>query len=83
MRTTSEKLYKHICTKYPNIEYKGEDLNLDNLYAKEVFKRWQDTDNYSLVADISNELKISERTIYRLAKEHKMGNRWQIHKLNK
>jgi len=80
----SNILYKHICKKYPDVNYvKGEDLNLDNMYAREIFKKWHNTDDYPTVIDIQKSIGISERTIYRIAKEHKMGNRWELHRLNK
>jgi hypothetical protein len=78
-----QQFYKHICQKYPNVKYNGEDLNMYNMYAKEVFKRWHNVERYPKVSDIMNELRLSERTIYRLAKDNNMGSRWQIHKLNK
>jgi hypothetical protein len=78
----SNKLYNHICKKYPNIEYKGEDLNLENLYTKELKKRWLNTNKYPTVTDIVIELRISERTVYRLAKENNLGSRWTHRKNN-
>ena len=74
--TMSNKLYYHICKKYPEIEYKGEDLNIENLYSKELKKRWLNTVKYPTVTDIVIELRISERTVYRLAKENNLGSRW-------
>ena len=79
----SNKLYNHICQKYPNIEYKGEDLNLENLYAREVQKRWNNTIKYPTVTDIVLELRISERQVYRLAKENNFGSRWELKKITK
>lgn len=76
----SNKLYKHICQKYPNINYNGEDLNLENLYIQEVKKRWLNTNKYPTITDIVAELRIGERTIYRLAKENNLGSRWEQHK---
>ena len=78
----SNKLYYHICKKYPEIEYKGEDLSLENLYCKELKKRWQNTVKYPTVTDIVLELRLSERTIYRLAKENNLGSRWTHRKNN-
>ena len=78
----SNKLYYHICKKYPEIEYKGEDLSLENLYTNELKKRWQNTVKYPTVTDIVLELRISERTIYRLAKENNLGSRWTHRKNN-
>lgn len=79
----SNKLYNHICTKYPNVQYNGEDLNLDNMYANEIKKRWVNTTKYPTITDIVVELRLSERTVYRLAKENNLGSRWNIKKQNK
>jgi hypothetical protein len=78
----SNKLYKHICKKYPNVEYKGEDLSLENLYVQEVKKRWVNTIKYPTITDIVLELRISERQVYRLAKENNLGSRWHHRKNN-
>lgn len=78
-----QQFYHHICKKYPDVKYNGEDLNLNNMYAKEIFKRWHNVEKYPKVTDIVNELSLSERTIYRIAKEYNMGGRWEFHKLNK
>jgi hypothetical protein len=78
----SNKLYEHICNKYPNVQYKGEDLNLENLYTQELKKRWQNTIKYPTVTDIVIELRLSERTVYRLAKQNNLGSRWQYRKNN-
>lgn len=76
----SNKLYQHICQKYPNIEYKGEDLNLENLYSRELVKRWNDVNKFPTITHIVIDLKISERTVYRLAKQNNLGSRWEQHK---
>lgn len=78
----SNKLYKHICQKYPNVQYNGEDLSLDNLYKNEVKKRWLNTVKYPTVTDIVLELRLSERQVYRLAKKNNLGSRWTHHKNN-
>jgi len=78
----SNKLYEHICNKYPNVQYKGEDLSLVNLYTQELKKRWQNTIKYPTVTDIVIELRLSERTVYRLAKQNNLGSRWQYRKNN-
>jgi len=78
----SNKLYEHICNKYPNVQYKGEDLSLVNLYTQELKKRWQNTIKYPTVTDIILELRISERTVYRLAKQNNLGSRWHHRKNN-
>lgn len=76
----SNKLYKHICTKYPNVKYNGENLSLDNLYKTEIKKRWENVDKYPTITDIVIELRLSERTVYRLAKQNNLGSRWQYRK---
>lgn len=76
----SNKLYKHICNKYPNVIYKGEDLSLENMYANEIKKRWVNTTKYPTITDIVIELRLSERTVYRLAKENNLGSRWEYRK---
>jgi hypothetical protein len=76
----SNKLYQHICQKYPNVQYNGEDLSLDNLYSRELKKRWLDINNYPTITHIIIDLKISERTVYRLAKQNNLGSRWDLHK---
>jgi hypothetical protein len=76
----SNKLYQHICQKYPNIEYKGEDLSLENLYSRELVKRWNDVNKFPTITHIVIDLKISERTVYRLAKQNNLGSRWDLHK---
>ena len=78
----SNKLYKHICQKYPNVHYNGEDLSLDNLYKNEVKKRWLNTIKYPTVTDIVIELRLSERQVYRLAKKNNLGSRWTHRKNN-
>jgi transcriptional accessory protein Tex/SPT6 len=78
----SNKLYQHICQKYPNVQYNGEDLSLDNLYVNEVKKRWLNTIKYPTVTDIVVELRLSERQVYRLAKKNNLGSRWTHHKNN-
>ena len=78
----SNKLYEHICNKYPNVQYKGEDLSLVNLYTQELKKRWQNTIKYPTVIDIVIELRLSERTVYRLAKQNNLGSRWHHRKNN-
>ena len=78
----SNKLYEHICNKYPNVQYKGEDLSLENLYTQELKKRWQNTIKYPTVTDIVIELRLSERTVYRLAKQNNLGSRLHHRKNN-
>lgn len=76
----SNKLYKHICNKFPNVQYNGENLSLDNLYKTEIKKRWENVDKYPTITDIVIELRLSERTVYRLAKQNNLGSRWQYRK---
>jgi hypothetical protein len=76
----SNKLYKHICRKFPNVQYNGEDLSIDNLYKCEIKKRWENVDKYPTITDIVIELRLSERTVYRLAKQNNLGSRWQYRK---
>jgi Mor family transcriptional regulator len=71
-----EEFYQHICKKYPQIEYNGEDLNLNNIYANLVAKTWYDKVNYPNVKEISKKLGISERHIYRIAQKHGLGMRY-------
>ena len=71
----NEKLYQHICRKYPQIEYNGEDLNLNNIYINMLREMWEDKDRYPNVKVISDKIKISERQIYRLAQKNGLGMR--------
>ena len=71
----SEKLYQHICKKYPEIEYNGEDLNLNNIYSNLIAKVWHDKDNYPNVLDICKKVNLSERHVYRLAQKQGLGMR--------
>ena len=72
----NEKLYKHICVKYPHIEYKeNEDLNLNNIYVNMLREMWEDKNKYPSVKVISDKIKISERQIYRLAQKNGLGTR--------
>jgi hypothetical protein len=71
----NEKLYQHICRKYPQIEYNGEDLNLNNIYINMLREMWEDKDKYPNVKVISDKIKISERQIYRLAQSNGLGMR--------
>lgn len=72
----NEKLYQHICLKYPHIEYKeNEDLNLGNIYLNMIKQMWEDKDKYPSVKVISDKIKISERQIYRLAQRNGLGTR--------
>lgn len=73
----SNKLYKHICEKYPHIEYNGEDLNLNNIYSDIIAKVWYDKENYPTVKFISKKINLSERQIYRLAERQGLGFRNQ------
>jgi hypothetical protein len=72
---TTNQLYNHICKKYPEIEYNGEDLNLNNIYVNMLREMWEDKDRYPSVKVISDKIKISERQIYRLAQKNGLGMR--------
>lgn len=72
----NDKLYNHICRKYPHIEYKeNEDLNLNNIYVNMLREMWEDKNKYPSVKVISDKIKISERQIYRLAQRNGLGTR--------
>jgi hypothetical protein len=71
----TNQLYEHICKKYPEIEYNGEDLNLNNIYINMLREMWEDKDRYPNVKVISDKIKISERQIYRLAQSNGLGMR--------
>jgi hypothetical protein len=73
----NDKLYEHICKKYPHIEYNGEDLNLNKIYSNLIAKVWYDKDNYPSVKYISKKISLSERQIYRLAQRQGLGMRNQ------
>ena len=82
-QTAEDKnLYAHICKKYPSVVYKtGESLNIEKMHAREIFLRWHNVDKYPTIEAISRALGISERTIYRIAKQRKMGSRHCIKEL--
>lgn len=78
-----KRLYEHICKKYPEVVYvEGENLSMENMYAQEVKKMWVNVSKYPTVLDIASKLRISDHTIYRLAKEYNMGSRRDYHKTN-
>jgi NADH:ubiquinone oxidoreductase subunit E len=78
---SNEKLYEHICKKYPYIKYsRGEDLNIDNMKARYVKEMWTEVDRYPYVSDVAEAVGVSDRTVYRIAKQYKLISR---HKLNK
>jgi len=80
----NDKLYQHICNKYPHIEYKdNEDLNLNNIYVNMLREMWEDKDRYPSVKVISDKIKISERQIYRLAQTNGLGMRMYKPRQNK
>ena len=73
--------YRHICRKYPNINYeKGENLNIENMKAEYLKDMWHNKDGNINVSDIADKLNMSERQLYRMAKNHKLISR---HKINK
>jgi hypothetical protein len=71
----NDKLYEHICRKYPHIEYKGEDLNISNVYVNEITRMWNDRDKYPNVKKIADKINLSERHVYRLAQKNGLGMR--------
>jgi hypothetical protein len=71
----TNQLYEHICKKYPEIEYNGEDLNLNNIYANIVKQMWNDRVKYPNVKIIAKKVNMSERNIYRLAQKNGFGMR--------
>jgi hypothetical protein len=78
---TQEQLYNHIIKKYPNIEYNGEDLNLNNIYTNLIVKMWNDKINYPSVKHICKKINLSERQVYRLAQ--KIGLESRVYFKNK
>lgn len=83
MTKSPKVFYKHICKKYPEVVYtEGEDLSIRNLYAQEARKMWINVRKYPRVIDIACELKISDHTVYRLAKDYNMGSRRDYHQTN-
>ena len=71
----TNQLYEHICKKYPEIEYNGEDLNLNNIYSNLIVQMWTDKKTYPSVKHISEKIKLSERHVYRLAQRNGLGMR--------
>lgn len=71
----TNQLYEHICKKYPEIDYNGEDLNLNNIYSNLIVKMWTDKKAYPTVKHISEKIKLSERQVYRLAQRKGLESR--------
>ena len=71
----SNKLYEHICKKYPEIEYNGEDLRIENIYLNLIKEMWHNSDKYPNVKVIADKIKLSERQVYRLAQKNGLGMR--------
>ena len=71
----TNQLYEHICKKYPEIEYNGEDLNLNNIYSNLIVEMWPDKKSYPTVKHISEKIKLSERQVYRLAQRKGLESR--------
>ena len=71
----SNELYEHICKKYPDIEYNGEDLRLENLHAKLITGMWSDKDNYPNIKFIADKMNLTERSIYKMAKKYGLKSR--------
>jgi AraC-like DNA-binding protein len=71
--------YRHICRKYPNINYeKGENLNIENMKAEYLKDMWYDKKRYIRISDIASKLSMSERQLHRMVKNHKLISRHQI-----
>ena len=71
----TNQLYEHICKKYPEIEYNGEDLNLNNIYSNYLRQMWEDKTKYPNVKTIAEKFKMSERNIYKIAQKNRFGMR--------
>jgi type IV secretory pathway ATPase VirB11/archaellum biosynthesis ATPase len=71
----TNKLYEHICKKYPEIEYKGEDLRIENIYLNLIKSMWHNRDKYPNVKVIADKINLSERHVYRLAQRNGLGMR--------
>jgi len=65
----ADKLYEHICKKYPQIEYNGEDLNLNNIYSNLIVQMWPDKKNYPSIKHICKKINLGERQVYRIAQK--------------
>lgn len=73
---SNEMLYKHICDKYPNVKYhEGEDLNIENMKGKYIKRMWTNKDKYSHISHIAYSVGLSDRTVYRIAKELNLKSR--------
>ncbi len=73
---SNEKLYEHICHKYPDVEHiQGEDLNIENMKARHIRRMWPDKNNYKHISHIAVAVGLSDRTVYRIAKGIKLKSR--------
>ena len=73
---SNEKMYKHICRKYPNIEHiQGEDLNIENMKGQHIKRMWTDKDKYTHISHIAYVVGLSDRTVYRIAKKLNLKSR--------
>jgi len=71
--------YRHICRKYPNINYeKGENLNIENMKAEHLKDMWYDKKRYIRISEIASKLCMSERQLHRMAKNHNLISRNKI-----
>ncbi|MEO6304846.1 MAG: hypothetical protein ABIP51_16920 [Bacteroidia bacterium] len=62
--------------KYPNINpLPEEDLNIENMVKSILEKAWYDKKRFPLIEQISIITGLSERQIYRLAKQFKFHSR--------
>jgi hypothetical protein len=73
---SNEKLYEHICNKYPEVEHiQGEDLNIENMKGKYIKRMWTDKNKYKHISHIAYTVGLSDRTVYRIAKELNLVSR--------
>jgi hypothetical protein len=73
---SNEKLYKHICEKYPDVHYyEGEDLSIENMKGQYIKRMWDNKDKYKHVSYIAYTVGLSDRTVYRIAKELNLRSR--------
>lgn len=70
------KTYNAICRKYPNLTVSAEeDLNIERNAVKILRACWDDKNRYSNVIDISLVTGLSERQIFRYARNNKFPKR--------
>lgn len=75
-KLSSRELYHVLCKKYPNINVRDdEDLSIENATVEFIKKYWYDEKVYYTPKQIAETLKISERSVYRYAREYNFDNR--------